>query len=267
MGLELKVREGKWYVDKHKLHNVQTPTLIAPDGSQLYLHVPSNEREIGAAWKILEDYTKRTSTNPESTLQDLDEMANTKCYHFGRNFGYILFTAIDSNGKPVAVAPAEMIRVSEFVDDKIAEGKGMGFIYQGAHTPATSQNDTNFSVLTQLYGVVSELLPRISRYEGDNWAGVVAESRSKGPERDAIQKAGFKVLVPNRNYRPPATQKTKDTENQFVKDLVLLERGVKPQFRNMAAETYTKAAYWEEQNIKPVLDLMRKYFSSKSLKK
>ena len=260
MGVDVIIQEGKEHIAKSSF---KSRSFTAPDGSDLFLHIPRNVEQLRAAWEVLKDYTKRIAPNPESVSQDVDPFNKVKSYHSDKDLGYLVFTLVNSAGKPVAVAPAEILSVSDLVDGKTAKGKGIGFIYQGAHTPEISNNDNDFSVLTKLYRAVSSLLPQISTYERDKCLGVVVESRSKGPELSAIRRAGFNDLVPNEHYRPPAVQKAKRRENQFTEDLVLLERDVPkdPKLRRLVAEAYVRAAYCEGQDINPTLRLMGKHFS------
>jgi len=264
MGVEIKIPDGK---GRHIAnHNPGSRAIRTPDGTRLSISVPQNFDELRSAWKVLEDYTGRVALNPESKLQDLDDIRKVREYHFGKNFGYVVFSAVDGENRPQAMATAEIVPVRSLVDRKIARGKGISFIYQGAHTPGVSQNDTNFSVFSQLYKVLSgELLPEISKYKGDKWLGAIAESRSSGPELEAILNAGFEEIVPNEFYRPPAVQKVRRRENQFTTDLILLGRGIPkdPKLRELAAEAYVRAAYCEGQNINPTLRAINQYFSAR----
>jgi len=260
MGVEILIREDKKSIAVPRL---ESPRFRAPDGSLLSLYRPQTKEGFEAAWKVLEDYTARgapTSQAKKRLLEDLDALDDVARYHFGKHWGYNLFAAVDKNHKPQGVIVTDIEKVSDWSGKKIAENKGVGFLYQVAHTPEVSRNDTDFSVITKLYQNAEGVLTQISKYKGEDWLGVVTESRSSGKELEAILAAGFEVLVPNKFYRPPATRGRGAT-----KDLVLLAKGV-PQdaaLKQLAADAYVRSAYSEGQNTKPALDLTRKYFPQK----
>ena len=259
MKVDITIPEGKSHIaDNHP----RSRSFRVLDGSRLDVHVPQNMDELVTAWKVLEDYTRRMAPNNESALQDLDDIGDVGRYHFGKTLGYAIFTAVDKQGNPQVMAPAEIISASRAVRRKIAQDKGVGFIYQIAHTLEVSKRDKDFSAATKLYRATANILHEISAYNGKNWLGVVTESRSSGPELEAILNAGFKPLVPNEQYRPPAVQDVKDPANAFTTDLVLLGRGV-PKDRELArvaAEAYVRLAYCEHQKLGPTLDLMKQHF-------
>lgn len=247
------IPEGKILIRRVEL---DSPQITAPNGDVLFVSTPQNTKEFESAWQVLVDYTKRIAPNPESALQDIDEIANAKGYHFGKDLGYVLFTALDENNNPVAVAPSQIASIKT---------KGIGFIYQIGHNDRVSLKDTNFSVATQLYGKISNLLVDISKYQEHNWLGTVTESRKEGPELEAILEAGFDVLVPNEFYSPPAVQHRgiKDKENLTTKDLVLLSKNTPEdhKLQLLIAETYLKFAYCEGQDLGPTLKPIRAYFA------
>jgi len=261
MGVEILIpKESRFIANRHP----RPRSFRAPDNSLLHVHVPINRDELAKAWIVLEDYTRRMASNPESPKQDLDDISDVHGYHFG-DLGYAVFTAVDGDGKPQVVAPAEITLASRHVRRRAAEGRGIGFIYQIAHTSKVSNNDRDFLAATKLYRAVAGLLKEIAAYDGNNWLGVVTESRNSGPELEAILAAGFRELVPNEQYRPPAVQKVRDPKNRLTKDLVLLGLGVPKDLvlRLVAAEAYVRMAYCEGQNIKPTLALMKQYFSAR----
>ena len=100
---------------KSHLVAVEAPQFTAPDGQVLTLNIPINRRELEAAWKVLEDYTGRMAPNPESALQDLDKIADVWGYH-SSDSGYLIFTAVDKSGHPVAIAPAEIVPLSDLTE-------------------------------------------------------------------------------------------------------------------------------------------------------
>mgnify|MGYP001607125090 CR=1 FL=1 len=108
-------------------------------------------------------------------------------------------------------------------------------------------------------------MPEISIYNNHAWLGIVTESRKEGPELEAILKAGFDVLVPNKFYRPLAVQpeQIKDKSNLITNDLVLLGRNMPEdhKLQLLIAETYVKFAYCKGQDLKPTLKLIRAYFA------
>ncbi len=256
--MEISIPKEKGQICKYSL---DSPQIIAPNGEELFVYVPQNEGELRGAWKVLEDYTKRTAPNQESVLQDLDEINSVVGRHFGKDLGYVVFTAVDSDKNPVAIATTEIASLSYIAGQK---DKGIGFVYQIGHNKEVSFGDEDFSVITQLYGHLSQLLPEISIYQDNNWLGIVTESRKKGPELEAILDADFEVLVPHDFYKPPATQldKIKEDENKITTDLVLLGLGIPKdsELRLMAAETYLKHAY-PELPLENTLKLVNDYFA------
>ena len=261
---KILIPKGKSQIAKTEL---DSPKIIAPDGAELSIYVPQNRGELESAWQVLLDYTKRIAPNPEAALQDLDAIDDVISYHFGR-IGYVIFTAVDSNKNPVAIAPAQIAPLYEFARrHPEVKGKAVGFIYQIGHNEQASLNDTNFSVMTKLYDEATKLLSEISKYQGDNWLGTVTEARKEGPELEAIINAGFDVLVPNEFYRPPAVQQglVKEEKNLTTDDLVLLTRGMPkgPELQLAGAEAYLKFAYCKGQDLSPALKLVRTYFANK----
>lgn len=258
--MKLKIPAAKTH-----LRPVEAAQFMAPDGQILTSYIPTSRRELGAAWKVLEDYTARMAPNPESALQDLDTLADVSGYH-SSDSGYLIFTAADSNGKPVAIAPAEIVPLPDVTTREPFQDKFIGLIYQIGHNPGISNNDKDFSVASKLYEVVASTMPRLLGGK-DSWAGTVTESRKEGPELEAILGAGFKVLVPNSHYMPPAVQQgdIKDPANKVTSDLVLLARDIPlmPHAELVAARAYVKLAYVKGQPVQPTLNLIGQYFSGK----
>jgi len=249
----------------HLARGVEAPQFTAPDGQVLTLNIPRGIRQLEAAWKVLEDYTARMAPNPESASQDLDTLADVWGYH-SSDSGYLIFTAVDQGGKPVAIAPVEIVSLSDVTERKPFQDKSMGLIYQIGHTPEISNNDRDFSVASDLYKSVASTMPRLLRQ--GNWAGTVTESRNKGPELEAILNAGFTVLVPNSHYMPPAVQQEniRDPANKVTSDLVLLGRDIPgmPHAGLVAARAYVKSAYVKpDQPVQPTLNLIGQYLSGK----
>ena len=203
--------------------------------------------------------------NQESALQDLDDITKVYGYH-SSDSGYLIFTAMDKNGKPVAVAPAEIVPLSDVTTRKAFQDKSMGLVYQIGHTSDISNNDRDFSVASELYRAVASTMPRLLAGE-DRWAGTVTESRKEGKELEAILNAGFEVLVPNSHYMPPAVQQEniKDPANKFTTDLVLLAHNIPeiPHAGLVAARAYVKLAYVEGQSVQHALKLIDQYFMGK----
>jgi len=243
---------------KSHLTAVEAPQFTAPDGQILTLHIPSSRRELGAAWKVLEEYTARMAPNPESALQDLDKLTDVLGYH-SSDSGYLVFTAVNQDGKPVAVAPAQIVPLSDVTERKPFQDISIGLVYQIGHTPAISNNDQDFSVASRLYESVISTMPKLLRQ--GSWAGTVTESRKEGPELEAILNAGFYVLVPNSYYRPPAVQQEniRNPENKVTNDLVLLARDIPdmPHAGLVAARAYVKLAYGKP--VQPTLNLIGQY--------
>ena len=249
----------------HLAGGVEAPQFTASDGQILTLYIPRrSSRELETAWKVLEDYTARMAPNPESALQDLDDIDKVRGYHFSDS-GYLIFTAVDTNRRPVAVAPAEIVPLSDVTTRKAFQGKSIGLIYQIGHTPEISDNDRDFSVASELYRAIALTMPMLAG--ADSWAGTVTESRKEGPELEAILDAGFDVLVPNSHYRPPAVQQEdiRNPANKITTDLALLARDI-PQMPHaglVAARAYVGLAYVEGQPIQPALKLIGQYFMGK----
>ncbi|MEK6949971.1 MAG: hypothetical protein AABX34_07135 [Nanoarchaeota archaeon] len=259
--MKLQIPSAKSHLNR----GVEARQFTAPDGQVLTLYIPrSSSRELEAAWEVLGDYTARMAPNPESALQDLDDIDKVRGYHFS-NSGYLIFTAVDKNRRPVAVAPAEIVPLSDVTTRKAFQGKSIGLVYQIGHTSEISDNDRDFSVASELYRAVASTMPRLLRQ--DSWAGTVTESRKEGPELEAILNAGFVPLVPNSHYRPPAVRQEgiQDSANKTTTDLVLLARDI-PQMPHaglVAARAYVTLAYVEGQNIQPTLQLIGQHFSGK----
>ncbi|MCK4859338.1 MAG: hypothetical protein KAS87_02145 [Candidatus Omnitrophica bacterium] len=265
--MEISIPKEKGQICKYSL---DSPQIIAPNGEELFVYVPQNEEELKEAWKVLEDYTKRIAPNPESVYQDLDDIADVIKWHFGKELGYIVFTAVDSDKNPKAVATTEIASLSDMVGKYPgAKDKGMGFIYQIGHNEEVSFDDEDFSVITQLYGYLPRLLPEISIYKDNNWLGIVTESRKEGAELEAILDADFEELVSKEFYRPPAVQqeKIKDKENRTTTDLVLLGLGIPTdsESRLMVAEAYLTHAY--RQPLEETLKLVNNYFAEQAQSK
>ncbi len=258
--MELTIPSAK----SHLARGVEAPQFKAPDGQILTLYIPQSRRELQVAWKILEDYTARMAPNKESALQDLDKLADVWGYH-SSDSGYIIFTAVDTNGKPVAIAPAEIVPLSDVTERKPFQNQSIGLVYQIGHTPGSSKNDTDFSVASNLYEAVASTMPEL--LGRGNWAGTVTESRKEGPELEAILKAGFKVLVPNSHYMPPAVQQENITDpaNRVTTDLALLARDIPemPHAGLVAARAYVKLAYVKGQDIQPTLQLIGQHFAGR----
>jgi len=262
---EVMIPKRKYQIAKSK-HKLCSPQIIAPNGEKLFLHVP-DELELRMAWHVMERYTARIAPNPESALQDLDSINNVVAYHLNPQSSYIAFTAVDSSKMPVAIATTQIFPVS----GRVKRGaEGLGFIYQmglDERVSLNKQDETDLSVVTQLYNCLSELLPKISIYNNHAWLGLVTESRKEGPELEAILEAGFDVLVPNEFYTPPAVQQgnVKDKKNLTTGDLVLLTRDMpkEPRLQLASAEAYLKHAYCNGQDLSQSLELVRAYFAKK----
>ena len=169
---DIVIPKGKRLIAKSEL---EPRKIISPDGTELSIYAPQNREELERAWQVLIEYTKRNAPNPEGALQDLDDISDVAGYYFSR-LSYVAFTAVDNNKNPVAIAPSQIVSLSDMAKKyPEAKGRGMGFIYQIGHNEQVSLNDTDFSVATQLYEQVSNLLLDISKYKDDNWLGVVTE--------------------------------------------------------------------------------------------
>ena len=259
---DLVIPNGKTHYARYR---VKAPVIKAPDGSRLHIQVPQNRKELQAAWDVLVGYTIRIAGNDESAAQDLDKFSNVQRYQNDSNLGYLVFTALDQARYPVAMLTSQIVRLPELdmSDKELSEGRAVGFIYQIAHTPEISRGDRNFSVATDLYRGVAGLMPRLARINGDNWLGILTESRNEGPELRAIQKAGFRPVVPNEDYRPPAVQEVKDARNRYTRDLDLLGRDLprSRDLRRLAAEAYVRAAYCEGQDLRHTMRLIDNHFA------
>ncbi|MBI2546533.1 hypothetical protein HYV81_05105 [Candidatus Woesearchaeota archaeon] len=262
---DLVIPNGKTHYARHR---VKAPVIKAPDGSRLHIQVPQNVEQLRAAWDVLIGYTIRIAGNDESAAQDLDKFSNVKKYWSNPNLGYLIFTADNDAGKPQAMVTTQIFRLtdselSDISDPHLAHGRAMGCIYQVGHTPEISRGDRNFSVATELYRGVAGLMPRLARINGDNWLGILTESRNEGPELRAIQKAGFRPVVPNEDYRPPAVQEVRDARNRYTRDLDLLGRDLPRSraLRRLAAEAYVRAAYCEGQDLRHTMRLIDSHFA------
>ena len=245
------------------LNQLTVPTILAPDGSHLFVHVPQTTDDLRKAWDVLRRYTEDVAPNPESALQDLDEIGDVERYHFSPEFPYVVIAAMDRNGRPRAVIPAELAAANELSGIADNDPRRAGFIYQIGLDEAVSQNYQNFLVATGLYRETTGILKTMSGRGKGEWLGVVTESRNKGPELDAILKANFVVLIPNRYYKPPATQDTHDPENRYASDLILLGSGVPKGAEPTIAKLFTKDSYCEQQDVGGTLNLLGRYFESK----
>lgn len=250
----------------HLARGVEAQIFRAPGRQVLTLYIPQNKAELEAAWKVLEDYTARMAPNPESALQDLDKLSDVWGYH-SSDSGYTIFSAVNSDGKPVAIAPSEIVPLSDVTTRKPFQDESIGLIYQIGHTRGISNNDRDFFVASELYRAVASTMPLLAGQ--DRWAGTVTESRKEGPELEAILNAGFKVLVPNSHYMPPAVQQEniKDPANKVTSDLVLLARDIPdmPHAELVAARAYVKLAYVKGQDVQPTLKLIGQYFKGDQL--
>lgn len=260
---EIIIPGGKSLIGKNRL---KSPKIIGPGGENLSIYAPKTENELRKAWQALIDYTRRIAPNPESALQDPDKIEDIIEYHFGKKSD-VVFTVIDERETPVAIAHTEITDVS-YTSKERSNGELVGFIYQIGHNPLISKKDTDFSVITKLYIQLTDLLQDISICGKNKWLGIITESRKEGRELGAITKAGYKELVPNESYKPPAVQskeiKDKD-KNLTTKNLVLMSKNV-PNITELkfdAAESYLKHAYCKGQNLKPTLKLIHDYFFKK----
>ena len=246
--------------DLFRITQLSAPAILAPDGSKFFLYVPKTPKELSDFWDVLVRYTEDNATNPEMALQDLDKIEDVMEYHFGPEMAYAVIGAVDRHGKPKAVTPTELATVDDVLEN--GDRRGTGFIYQIGIDKELSDNYRDFSLATGMYRIVPELLRKIFGKGYKGWVGVSTESRKDGPELEAILKAGFTVLVPNRYYRPPATQEGEitDPSNLFTDSLVLLETGVPKGSEKLVSDLYMVNSYCEGQNVEHSLKLMAKNF-------